>query len=369
MIKIIITLLCTFILAFNPQVKAETKSSSSGYLWVAALDAGIYAAKFNQDTGKLTDIKQVEDKHNGYFIAKHPEFNIVYLAERLQASSRIHTYRIIQDGHLQHLSSLDGLPEGIVHISVDNQGNNLAAAYYKSSYIGIYQLTQNGQQVSVRYQNQHIGASVHSRQKAPHPHWSGFSPNGHFAYFADLGSDHIWVYQINPHNNTVNLVQKAPAPAGSGPRHIAFNQAFDLAYVSDELRARVSLYKVSQNGGKLSYLTSTKPLPELQHEAWFNVSDIKLHPTGQFLYLVNRGFDQVSVFNVNSSNGTLDFVEHEPVRGSISRHINFDSSGKWALVLAKESSTVAIFKVNVQTGALTFNKPVYSIPTPMAVVY
>ncbi len=351
-------------------VKLSAKpTKDSYYVWIAALDAGIYAAKFEPLQGTFTDVKQVEGQRNGYFIAKHPKLNVIYLAERSHASSSIHSYQILSNGELKHVASLDGLPAGIVHISIDNQGRHIAAAYYKSSYVGVYTLSGNGLQVQVLAQHQHAGKSIHQRQKEPHPHWSGFSPNGAYVYFADLGTDHIWVYKINQMNRLVDLVQKAQAPAGSGPRHVSFNQKFELAYVSDELSARVSIYTVNENTGKLNYLSSTDTRPELNKEMWFNVSDIKLHPNGNFLYLVNRGFDQVSVFAVQPTSGLLTFVEHEPIRGSVSRHINFDHAGEWAFVLGKESNTLALFKIEQLSGKLVFSKPIYNIPTPMALVY
>lgn len=350
------------------EISYSAENKTAPHIFVASASAGVYSAKFHRETGQLTEIKQVENKYNGYFITKHPSLDILYLAERLALSSRIHTYRIREEGRLQHIALLENLPEGIAHISTDAQGKKLAAAYYKSSHIGIYEISDDGEKLKVYYHNKHSGKSVDERQQEPHPHWSGFSPDGQYVYFTDLGTDQIWVYKLNAQHNPVELIQKSQAPIGSGPRHIAVNRVFNTAYVSDELAARVSIYNIKTNG-ELHYVASTKTQDALRKEAWFNVSDIKLHPKGDFLYLVNRGFDQVSVFKVNQDKGSLTFVENEPIRGSISRHIELDSSGDWALVLGNESNTLSVFNINQHTGELIFAKPVYAIPAPMAMVW
>ena len=42
---------------------------------------------------------------------------------------------------------------------------------------------------------------------------------------------------------------------------------------------------------------------------------LKMHPTGNFLYGSNRGHDSIVVFSINSTDGTLAYVENEMTGG------------------------------------------------------
>ena len=135
------------------------------------------------------------------------------------------------------------------------------------------------------------------------------------------------------------------------------------------MQAKVSRYVHNPINGKLTYVDSLASAEEADPEIWRNVSDIRVHPSGKFLYLVNRGFDYVSVFAINNVTGELTPIEREDVRGKVSRNINLDPSGNWALVAGTGSDTLSVFKVNAKNGSLDFSGQVLGIPAPMAIVF
>lgn len=338
--------------------------------WVGANTAGIYAGTLETTDGSIYNLRQVVRDIDAYYIVKHPQRPILYAAIRTNGPSKIASFHIAKNGELRLQSLLDERPHGASHVNVSPDGRLLVVAYYRTGITGLYQLSPTGELKTVLDEVQHSGHSIDAqRQEAPHPHWGGFSADNQFIYVPDLGNDNIWVYTLtNGQENALQLIQKSPAPVGSGPRHMALHPTLNIAYVSDELKSRVSRYRVEKNSGKLHYLDSMPPAEETNEERWHSVSDIRIHPSGQFLYLVNRGLDRVSVFIINQDNGTLTPVEREPIRGSISRNINFTADGKWALVAGRDSSTLAVFHVDSKTGKLQYIQPIYSLPTPMAIV-
>ena len=111
-----------------------------------------------------------------------------------------------------------------------------------------------------------------------------------------------------------------------------------------------------------------KAAAEAAGEVEHTVSDIRIHPSGKFLYLVNRGFDRVSVYAIDPHNGELTPVEREPVCGSISRNMAITADGNWALVAGQLSNTLAVFRIDTASGELTYTNQMVSVPTPMSIV-
>ena len=353
------------LLFFTPRLLA----AEALRFWVGASEAGIYAGELDTGTGEITKFGPVAEGFDAYYIVKHPQKPILYAVIRTQGPGKIASFNIAESGALHLQSQLDNRPHGVSHVNISDDGRLLGAAYYRAGVAGVYGLNDDGSINSDFYEAQHQGRSVDStRQEAPHPHWAGFSADSRYMYVPDLGTDHIWVYAVDRVRPSLRVVQKSAAPAGSGPRHMAIHPDLDIAYVSDELKSRVSRYAIDRNNGSLRYLDSMAPAEETLEESWHSVSDIRVHPSGQFLYLINRGLDRISVFTINAETGELLPVQREPVRGTISRNIVFTDDGRWALVAGRDSNTLALFEVSTETGKLRYAHKMVSVPTPMAIV-
>lgn len=344
-------------------------AQQSTRFWIGASEGGIYAGELDLQNGHINNIRAVLEGVDAYYIVKHPSKPILYALLRTEGQGSIVSYLVAPNGDLSLHSELDERPHGASHINISDDGRFLAVAYFRTGITGLYRLNDEGRMTAEFAEFQHEGKGlIPDKQWAPHPHWAGFSRDTRFLYVPDLGTDQIWVYSVQAQQPMLRLVQKAAAPAGSGPRHMVIHPDLDLVYVSDELPARVSRYALNRENGELSYLDSMPPAAEAAGEVEHTVSDIRIHPSGKFLYLVNRGFDQVSVYAIDQHNGTLSPVEREPVRGSISRNMALTADGQWAMVAGQLSNTLAVFKVDASTGELVYTNQMAPVPTPMAIV-
>jgi 6-phosphogluconolactonase len=91
-------------------------------------------------------------------------------------------------------------------------------------------------------------------------------------------------------------------------------------------------------------------------------SFIALHPTGRFLYSVNRGNSQaltnsgsISAFSIDPSNGKLSPLNEQISYGSGPCHVSTDATGKLLFVSHYNEGTLMVFNIseNGAVGALT----------------
>jgi 6-phosphogluconolactonase len=111
------------------------------------------------------------------------------------------------------------------------------------------------------------------------------------------------------------------------------------------------------------------PKKRLSKESFVSASEIRIHPSGKFVYSANRGHDTITVFSVDQDNGKLKFVERENVRGATPRNFNLDPSAKWLLAGGQDSNTLASFSVNSETGELSYNRSIINTPAPICVLF
>jgi 6-phosphogluconolactonase len=340
--------------------------SAKPNVWVAASHGGIYHGQLDTSKGQIDNFKAAIDGANSFYIVKHPTLDVLYSVEHSGPESSVVSYRI-EGEKLTRQSGIDGRANAGCHINVSADGKLLSVAYYNGGSVGVYALADDGAIKGVFDEKQHSGSSVNeSRQQAPHPHWSGFSDDSSFLFVTDLGTDHIWVYKVE--DAGLKLSHKVASNPGAGPRHLDFHPSRRFAYVSDELRAEVTAYRFDERTGELHAFETLAAAAEGAQEQWANVSDIRVHPSGKFLYLVNRGLDRVSVFAIDQQSGRLSAVEREPIRGSISRNIAFSADGSWALVAGRASNTLAVFSIDLDSGELTYNRKLYQVPSPLSIV-
>jgi 6-phosphogluconolactonase len=135
----------------------------------------------------------------------------------------------------------------------------------------------------------------------------------------------------------------------------------------NELDMSVTAFAWDGDSGVLEPVETATALPAELREVPNKASEVAVHPSGMFLYNANRGHDSISVFRIRDD-GKLERVEIEPVRGAYPRHFALDAKGRWLLAAGKDTSSVAVFRVDESTGKLTFTARVISVPQPICVV-
>jgi len=306
------------------------------------------------------------------FLAMHPNGGKFYAVAGGRVEACIIGFEIQEDASLKEFTrlKLDDLPAA--HISVHPTGKFLLTAHYTGSSVWFFPLNESGE-IAAGVKHLHEGGSKINgkRQDVPHPHWVGFSPDDHYAFVPDLGMDSIVIYKISNEFESMEYHGEAYTAEGAGPRHMRFSKDGKFIYLLNEFEMSVRTYAYDALEGTTKYVADSptlRPGQIARHD--FNAaSEILVHPSGNFVYVANRGHDSISVFEA-LEDGTLKRKQIEPIRGAWPRNINIDPSGKWLLAAGQDSSTVAVFAIDQKTGKLTHqrNSSRY-VPSPSCILF
>jgi 6-phosphogluconolactonase (cycloisomerase 2 family) len=97
-------------------------------------------------------------------------------------------------------------------------------------------------------------------------------------------------------------------------------------------------------------------------------SEILVSADGRFVYAGNRLHDSIAIFAVGP-NGELTFTGEEWTRGDYPRSFNLDPSGAFLYSCNQRGDNVAVFRVNRETGGLTFTGHYAAVGNPSAIVF
>ena len=193
------------------------------------------------------------------------------------------------------------------------------------------------------------------RQEAPHPHAIIPAPaaegSPQFAYAADLGADAIFAYRLDAAAgrlvaNDPPLVKTKP---GAGPRHLAFHPTKNLAFTSDESGSSITAYQVDPHTG-LKPLQTLSTLPA-GFTGGNSTAEVKVHPTGKFVWVSNRGHDSLAGFSIDEA-GKLTAIGQSPTEKT-PRSFDISPSGQFVLGAGEGSGDLAFFECDPETGKLT----------------
>ena len=301
----------------------------------------------------------------------------------------IHTYTINDNYSLSLIDTktIEGGCPCHIHYFKNTDGQSYTAtACYETGNLVIHTIN-NSEPINIY----HTGSSQHaSRQTSAHAHCACFDIQSNKLLVCDLGLDQVKVYSVQKtiedktNNKTKNNIgfdvveqQIISLPAGSGPRHICFDESYAYGFIINELTGSVTIIKHSAE--KKEYETKGNFDVSGQLNESVNASTsidtdlggaaIRVSAGGKFIYTSIRSDNTIRLFEFNPITESLSFIASYPTEGSTPRDFTLDSTGKWLLVAHQDSDTISIFNVNSYNGTLSFHKTVNNIESPVCLAW
>jgi 6-phosphogluconolactonase (cycloisomerase 2 family) len=215
-----------------------------------------------------------------------------------------------------------------------------------------------------------VGPHRNQTGAGPHPHYVSFDPSSRFLVAPDRGTDRVLIYRLDA--ATGKLAANDPASArtrrGAGPRHLAFHPAKPWAYVCDELDSTVTAYVWNSERGELK---ASQVIPAQPDTYMGNNSpaEIQVAPSGNFVYVSNRGHNSIVTYSVDPATGRLAPVGWEPTQGHTPRFFTLDPTGGLLYAANLESHNIVAFRVDQNSGKLTPTGRIVETGSPSCIIF
>jgi 6-phosphogluconolactonase len=310
------------------------------YVSVAA-EKRIAVYRLEPETGKLThrsDCK-VDDGEPGALTVDPGKR---YLLAALRSTGKLASFRM--DSATGRLTHLNTVPAGAdpAHIATDRSGRYLLAAYYVAAKVTVHTIGKDGKLSEKPLQ------SIPTADKA---HAIVPDPSNRFVFVPHTGPDVIFQFTFDARTGrlSANEPAKLGTPKGTGPRHLVFHPARPIAYVANEQGSSVTAYALDPKGGTLRPLQTVSTLPK-DFRGTNACAEIRVHPSGKFLYVSNRGHDSIAAFALDDA-GKVSVIGQEPTEKT-PRSFDLEPSGKYLFAAGESSGKLAGYRIDPKTGEL-----------------
>lgn len=332
---------------------------------------GIALARLDTQSGQLSPPVLAAQTPDPSFVVVHADRRHLYICNS-QTPGGLSAFAI-QSGSsaLSFLNHKVSTGRGPSHVSIDRSGRYVFNANYGGGYVEVYTRNDDGSLGERTAFVQHAGSSVHpERQTRAYTHWFAASPDNRFALAADLGTDRIMVYRFDERTGALqpNEPSFIAAPAGAGPRHVAWHPDGQRFYLVEELANTVTLYSWDAAAGVGISRQTVSTLPDGYSGGASAAAEIAVHPNGRFLYASNRGDDSIALFALDAA-GRMTPRGHTPSQGKVPRYFVIDPTAQWMIVSNQGSDNVVVFSVNAATGALKSAGPPVALPKPGGIAF
>jgi 6-phosphogluconolactonase (cycloisomerase 2 family) len=176
----------------------------------------------------------------------------------------------------------------------------------------------------------------------------------HYVYATIPAADQVIAFREDPYSGVLNELEGSPYPVGDGARSAVLHPSGKFLYVANPGQEEndISLFTIASNNGDLTEVlprTSVAPDATLPQR-------LVMDPAGGFLYVMNSGSDNISVFSIDSSSGALTQLGIPTLIGSPPLNMQLTPSGNFLYVTTsggQVGNDGSIVGFSVNAGVLT----------------
>ncbi len=340
--------------------------------YATADQPGILAFAFDEANATLTPCGSCAGVVNPSFVVVHPNGRWLYTTSETSqgqggVSGGVWAFRFERDAAnaavaIEPLNHRPSNGDDPCHVLLDISGQWLITTNYTSGSVAVFPVQADGSLGEMSDFDQHHGGSITpGRQTGPHAHSAGWTPDNQFVIVADLGTDQLFVYSFDHTTGKLGTPACTATRPGSGPRHVVFHPHHQHLYVANELDNTVSVFAYDPASTALTEQQFLATLPPGTSES--AVADIHISPSGERLYVSNRGHNSIAVFDVNVD-GRLTLIGTPACGGNWPRNFALAPDNRYILVANQYSGDLAVLPA--VPGSEALGAPVIHVAVPQA---
>jgi len=197
----------------------------------------------------------------------------------------------------------------------------------------------------------HTGRGFLPTQTNPHVHSVMISPSGNLFAECDKGTDRIYFFKIDREAGKLVLCDNYKSLPGSSPRYSCFHPTLPFWFMNNETMQVVRAFRYSEEG-KIDHIGTIDVLPDgcnddpsMGRDSRARQSDIRIHPSGKWLYALLRVIDSASVLAIDQSTGELTKIQSAALDGKGPRGCAVSPDGRFLLIAALDSGEIITWSI------------------------
>jgi 6-phosphogluconolactonase len=334
-----ISLLCLIVIALWGWTGHVNAAETCVYVSDAGTQA-IVLYHLDEATGKLKEVARTNVGTAPGSLAVNAQSRLLFAS--LRTNAEIGSYKIGEAGKLALIGKTElGSGANAAYVAADKNAHFLLAASYSAGRVTVHDIAATGQLGGTPLQTIATAKTAHAAILSGDQKWL-FVPH--------VQPNAIYQFRFDAKTGMLTQQEKAPGgKEGAGPRHLAIHPSQKFAFSSDESGNSVTLYSLDAEKG-LKPLQTLSTLPD-DFTGKNSTADVHVHPSGEFVWVSNRGHDSLAGFRFDATTAKLTALGQTPTEKT-PRSFGLSPNGNWLFGAGEGSGKLATFAVDPKTGKL-----------------
>lgn len=185
-------------------------------------------------------------------------------------------------------------------------------------------------------------------------------------FVTDRGTDQIFMCEIDRKYNVIHHLHTCRVELGQAPRHMTLHPTKPYMYMTNEVESSMSVFEYDLEKKSFWRIQTTDICKNENPEGIIMPCDIHIHPSGQFLYETNRGLDDLVIYDIDETNGTVSMKSVYKLHKVEPRGFAITEDGKFLVMSYQKSDEVETFRIG-DDGLVTPTGFALKLDTPTCV--
>ena len=328
---------------------------------------GIKIYDVDVEKGRMTEKDQVEITNSSYVTISH---NRKYLYSITDFG--VESYKILKDGSLEMINhaSINGMRG--CYLSTDYDDKFLFVAGYHDAKLTVLRVNEDGSIGEITEEIFHKGlGSIAERNFRPHLNCVKMTRDNKFLCVADLGMDHVVVYQLNHATGKLRQVDFIRSEQESAPRHLKFSKDGRFLYIVHELKNYVDVYTYTLEENDNPEFEKIQTISTLNnyHAGGSAASALNFSEDFNYLLSSNAGDNSVIIYSIDKETGLLTKLFCLPVSGDYPKDAAMFPDNKHLVSLNHESNSMTFFNLDLEKKVIVMNGPEMKVAQPNCIIF
>lgn len=328
---------------------------------------GIKIYDVDVENGRMTEKDQVEITNSSYVTISHSRKFLYSITD-----FGVEAYKILKDGSLEMINhaSINGMRG--CYLSTDYDDKFLFVAGYHDAKLTVLRIKEDGSIGEITEEIFHKGlGSIAERNFRPHLNCAKMTRDNKFLCVADLGMDHVVVYQLNHTTGKLRQVDFIRSEQESAPRHLKFSKDGRFLYIVHELKNYIDVYTYTLEENDNPEFEKIQTISTLNnyHAGGSAASALNFSDDFHYLCSSNAGDNSVIVYSIDKETGLLTKLFCLPVSGTYPKDVAIFPDNRHLVSLNHESNSMTFFHLDTEKKIIVMNGPELKVDQPNCIIF
>lgn len=345
-----------------------------GYVYVGsrttkernARGEGLKVYEVSEADGRWTEIQCLKTEENPSFQCLDSTKEYLYSVHG--DFTFVSSYKILEDGTLKHINTIDIGGKNPVDVTVDAENQHVIVATLQGGTLYTIKRNEDGSLGDVvatfTYEGKEEGkvSTIHQCLWDQKKNYLFACAQGRVNGFGQMRA-----LKYNHETGEFTETDKFLSRTWDEPRHAAMHPNNRWLYMCEEKGNKVLYFQFDEETGKMKALQELTTVPETV-TGYSDASEVMIDPSGQYVIVSNRYTDSMAVYRIDPFTGYMKNTGFFPCLGKTPRFFCFGPNGK-CYVANEDSDTIIEFTFDENTGWLVPTMNIIETGSPVCITF